>query len=314
MNGLRVVNAGLQTTVQAGPFTGLRDQAMPYAGAADPLSLALANRLAGKALLSAGLEITLGNASFESLCDMRIACTGAPASLFVNDHEVAQHSSIVVAPGDLIRLGPLTAGGRNYMAFSRSIEVPDILGSQSTYVPAGLGGFAGRALVNEDVIPLGDNIDMAGTMETPMELQPRIADQFLLRTIEGPESSLLDTAQSALGDQQWCISKRSNRMGLKLEGEALPLSGVSDMKSGPVFPGTIQCPPDGLPYLLGVDGQTTGGYPRIAQVIRADRHLMGQLAPGARVQFQSVTPETARTIYIDKIQLWAGWLPGLSLF
>jgi len=309
VNGLHVIHAGVQTTVQAGPITGLRDQAMPYAGAADPLSLALANRLVGKPLSSAGLEITFGNASFESLCAMRIACTGAPAALFVNDQTVPQHSGIDVARGDHIRLGPLTAGCRNYLAFSRVINVPQILGSQSTYVPAGIGGLAGRALVNGDHIPLGDNVDGAGETQTPMELRPRIADQFLLRITPGPEAS----ATGVMDDRQWRVSKRSNRMGLKLEGEVLALSSMTAMKSGPVFPGTIQCPADGLPYLLGVDGQTTGGYLRIAQVIRADRHLMGQLAPGAQVQFHSVATETARKIYTDKLSLWAGWLPGLSL-
>jgi len=103
-------------------------------------------------------------------------------------------------------------------------------------------------------------------------------------------------------------------MGMALEGVPLHTSEASNMPSAAVFPGTIQLPPSGEPYLLGADAQTTGGYPRIAQVIRADRHLIGQLGSGSRVQFVHTTAERATEIYREKISLLSPWLGQINLW
>ena len=314
MTALHVIKPGLQTSIQAGPFTGMRNQAIPGAGAADPLSLALANRLVGKPFDAAGLEITLGNATFKSTCTMTIAITGARANVSINAQPITQHAAIPVQPGDEIAIGNAQSGCRIYLAISRDIAVPMIFERQSTYMPARIGGFEGRALQAGDMIALDDKGRAMKEWETPKDLCPLFGSSALLRVVEGPESRQAELNIGALTAQSWRISRRSNRMGIKLEGEPIKLSNSEALKSSPVFAGAIQCPPDGQPYLLGVDGQTTGGYPRIAQVIRADRHLIGQLAPGAHVLFASVSSETAREIYRAKTRLWAGWLPGLSLY
>lgn len=103
-------------------------------------------------------------------------------------------------------------------------------------------------------------------------------------------------------------------MGIALEGALLRRGQSSDMPSAAVFPGTIQLPPSGQPYLLGPDAQTTGGYPRIAQVIRADRHLIGQLGPGSRIQFVETTTERATDIYREKLALLSSWLGQIKLW
>lgn len=314
---LRVITAGLQTTVQGGAFEGLRHQAMPSAGAADPLSLALANRLVGKPLDSAALEIAMGGFEWQSHCDMRIAITGAPANCTINGQRAPQHMALFVGAMDIVKIGPVLAGCRVYLSISLYFAAPTIFNSQSTYLPAQLGGFKGRSLKQGDVISLSDAAPPPppppSYRQTPHSLHPHISAKSLLRIVAGPEVANMPDQLIALTAQPWTISPRSNRMGLKLMGDALEIPAMPPLKSSAVFPGTIQCPPDGLPYILGVDGQTTGGYPRIAQVIRADRHLIGQLGAGASVELVVISPDRAREICRNKTQKWAEWLPGLSL-
>ncbi|WP_373489241.1 biotin-dependent carboxyltransferase family protein [Blastomonas sp.] len=310
---LTVTKAGLQSSIQGAPFSGLRQLAVPSGGGADMLSLALANRLVGKPLASAAIEITLGPAEFAVQRAMTIAVTGAPCQIEINDTDVEQHHAIAVAAGDRIRIGRVWAGCRAYLALSAPIAVPEVLGTQSTLMSAGFGGLEGRALADGDIIPLGDAPPGPADVMTPPELQPFFGHGFVLRFVAGPESDRLALGLSALARKRWRVSSRSSRMGLKLQGNVIDLNTNAPIQSGAVFPGIIQCPPDGLPYLIGCDGQTTGGYPRIGQVIRADRHLIGQLAPNATMLLVPVQPEQAETIFAEKMKLWADWLPGLAL-
>ncbi|MEZ5708480.1 MAG: biotin-dependent carboxyltransferase family protein [Blastomonas sp.] len=308
-----VTEPGLQTSVQGSPFFGFRDSAMPAAGAADPLALALANRLVGKAAADEALEITLSGASFRSEIAMHVALAGAPCSLEIDGAKHENHRTIPVRAGQTIRIGHAASGCRSYLALSARIAIPAIMGSGSTYMPGGFGGLAGRALQAGDEVQLEPPRESPQPAATPAAMQPLWTNERLLRICAGAEAEAFPDGLEQLCAQRWTISPRSSRMGLKLEGERLSQCAVDALASGPVFPGTLQCPPDGLPYLLGVDGQTSGGYPRIAEVIRADRHLIGQLKPGAYVRFALTTAGRARAILREKYAAWSGWLPDLRL-
>jgi allophanate hydrolase len=310
---ISVLKAGVQSSVQAGPFAGLRRLAVPSGGAADVLSLALANRLVGKPHAAAAIEVTLGPAEFRAEAAMAVAVTGAPCQVAINGDDVEQHETLHLSAGDTISVGRVWAGCRVYLALSADIAVPEVLGSQSTLIGAGFGGHQGRALVDGDVVPTTGNDSTAQTIATPQELQPFFGHGFVLRVVGAPESDRLALGMAALARKRWRVSSRSSRMGLKLQGTAIDLNSAAPIRSGAVFPGIIQCPPDGLPYLIGCEGQTTGGYPRIGQVIRADRHLIGQLAPNATMLMVPVQPEQAEQIYAEKLAMWADWLPGLAL-
>jgi len=310
---LAVIKAGLQTSIQGAPFRGLRKLAVPGGGGADSLSLALANRLVGRPHDAAALEITLGPAEFRLDRAMAVAVTGAPCQVAVNGEDVEQNETLHLGAGDTISIGRVWAGCRVYMAMSASLAVAPVLGSQSTLIGAGFGGFEGRAFADGDIIPTEATGQTAPKLFTPPELQPFFGHGFVLRFVAAPESDRLALGLSALARKRWRVSSRSSRMGLKLQGDAIDLNSAAPIRSGAVFPGIIQCPPDGLPYLIGCDGQTTGGYPRIGQVIRADRHLIGQLAPNATMLLVPVQPDQAQQIYIEKLKLWAEWLPGLTL-
>ena len=308
-----VIKAGLQSSIQAGPFRSLRHLAVPSGGAADGLSLALANRLVGKPYDAAAIEITLGPAEFRADRAMAVAVSGAPCQVEINGEEVEPHHTLHLDAGDTITIGRVWAGCRVYLALSAHIAVPTVLGSQSTLIGAGFGGLDGRALGDGDVIPTEEGDAPVTELATPAELQPFFGHGFVLRVVAGPESERLALGMAALARKRWRVSSRSSRMGLKLQGTAIDLNSAAPIRSGAVFPGIIQCPPDGMPYLIGCEGQTTGGYPRIAQVIRADRHLIGQLAPNATMLLVPVQPEQAEQIHSEKIGLWAEWLPGLAL-
>lgn len=310
---LTVVKAGLQSSIQAAPFRGLRKLAVPSGGAADVLSLALANRLVGQPLDSAAIEITLGPAEFRADRALAVAVTGAPCQVQINGEEAEPHQTLHLKAGDVLSIGRVWAGCRVYLALSAEIEVPKLLGTRSTLIGAGFGGLEGRALADGDVLALGKQGDDAPALVTPPELQPFFGHGFVLRVVAGPESDRLALGMAALARKRWRVSSRSSRMGLKLQGTAIDLNSAAPIRSGAVFPGIIQCPPDGLPYLIGCEGQTTGGYPRIGQVIRADRHLIGQLAPNATMLLVPVQPEQAEQILHEKLKLWAEWLPGLAL-
>jgi biotin-dependent carboxylase-like uncharacterized protein len=142
----RVLKPGLQTTVQAGPRTGMRHLGVPASGAADPLSLALANKLVGNPLLAPALETTLTGVSLAFDERAYVAISGAKAKARINGERVKLHRTFVVGEGDELEVGPARAGARNYVAFGGGIDVPEVLGSASTYLPAGFGGHEGRAL------------------------------------------------------------------------------------------------------------------------------------------------------------------------
>jgi biotin-dependent carboxylase-like uncharacterized protein len=313
---ITVLKAGLQTTLQGAPYSGHRHLGMPAAGAADCLSLALANFLVGKSYGKVALEITLTDAIFRINVPCSIGVVGGAEYLRINNEDHPQHRTLRVDAGDQIHIGPSRPGCRTYLAISERIEANLLLGGQSTYLAAGLGGFHGRAFKVEDVIAFSQGLPIiVEDRTTPDRLRPHFSNDHVLRVTRGPEAGELnETILDDLCMNPYAVGARANRMGMALEGTFLSAGKSSNMPSAAVFPGTLQLPPDGQPYLLGPDAQTTGGYPRIAQVIRADRHLIGQLGSGSRVQFVKTTPERATEIHQEKLSLLSSWLGQIKLW
>ena len=307
-----VLKPGLQTTVQAGPRTGLRHLGVPAAGAADPLSLALANRLVGNPLLAPGLETTLNGVALGFQGEGLVAITGARAKARLNGERVKLHRTLAVAAGDELEIGPARLGARNYLAVAGGIDVEEVLGSASTYLPAGFGGLQGRALRGGDVVATGPAVGTPEMLKTPKEFRPLASNSWALRACYGAEVDLLSKeSRFDLFDTNFSVGFRADRMGLQLEGARFEVTSGGRLASAPVFPGTIQCPEDGTPFLLSIDAQTIGGYPRVAQVARADRHLIGQLRPGNHVRLLWRDAESARDELLAKHNYWGEWLPGI---
>ena len=308
---IHVRKAGMLTMVQAAPRSGLRHLGVPASGAADPLSMALANRLVGNELLEPALEASLVGPTLMFDEPMAIAVTGGDAEATLGGEVVPFHETLFAKPGDELAIGSVTTGARVYVAFAGGLIADDVLGSHSTYLPAAFGGYRGRALTDGDVLQARKS--ECESERTPDNFRPPITDRWALRVCRSAETNLLLEGQrSVLFDTTWIVGRRTDRMGLQLEGAKLEVNSEGHLPSAPVFPGTIQCPEDGSPFVLGIDAQTIGGYPRIAQIARADRHLIGQMRPGDHLQFLPRQPQDAVNELRLKQDYWSTWLPDIE--
>lgn len=309
MGHMHILDGGLQTSLQGRPMAGIRHIAMPGAGPADPLSLALANWCVGNMPDTPGLEITLSAASFHFDTPAAVAICGAAASADIDGQPVDTQRSHHLPAGAALHVHGARQGVRSYLAIAGGFETAELLGGTSSYLPAGIGGailragaaisFSGAPVAEERSVPEAYHLTMTG--------------EIGLHAVAGPEYERLDgDAARALFEQAFTVGNRANRIGCELSGPEM-VARPSGIASAAVFAGSVQAPPSGNPYLLGVDAQTTGGYPRIAQVIRADRHSIGQMRPGTRVRFLRTDPGRAREILRRKLMLWRALMPDLRL-
>lgn len=290
---INFIKAGLQTSLQDLGRPGFRRFGIPNNGALDPVSLKTANWLVSNPLNSACLEITQAGPVIEFTQDMAIAVTGAHFELSIDDIPVDMHQTLLVSKGERLTFGKLVNGARAYLAFSAEPDVPKIMGSYSTNLMAQFGGFDGKAFNNNDTFPL-NKIVIPEIRKTPKELQLQFSDNYQIRFIEGREwSNFSDATQKSFIQSPYQVTSQSNRMGMRLKGEALKTEKSLSMTTAPVTPGTIQIPPDGQPIVTLADGQTTGGYPRIGQVITTDLAVLGQLKANDSISFQAIKHEGA---------------------
>ena len=308
---ITVIKPGLQSTIQSGPRSGLRHQGVAANGAADTVSLALANKLVGNDWHAPAIEATLlgPGLRFEDKC--AFAITGAPAPATLNGVAIDAHATVLAHAGDELVIGAASAAARMYLAVAGGFVADETLGSASTNLQAAFGGYKGRALRAGDVLEVRGGV--AGSMRTPSRFRPPMPSAWALRACAGAEAHLLgESGLQALFDTNWHVDRRADRMGLRLDGPGLAIASDGRMPSAPVFPGTIQCPEDGAPFILSVDAGTVGGYPRVAQIARLDRHLLGQLRPGDHVRLLRREPDEAVEELRAKIEYWRQWLPDAA--
>jgi len=248
-------------------------------GAADALSLRAGNLLVGNAEGAAALEMTLAGGAFEFESGVLVALTGADF-----DASIPLWRTVEVKAGEQVRCGHARSRARGYLCVRGGIAVPLVLGSASTHLVTGLGGFEGRALRRGDVLKVGPAsgpaIDNAARRKAAAP-----APHSAIRVTGGRESFELCGAT-------WQVKEDSDRMGLRLRGPVLA-RGAGHMLTEGVPLGAVQLPPDGQPIILFVEHQTTGGYPKIANVISADFHAVGQLRPRDEVRFEPVSIDSA---------------------
>ena len=310
---ITVLQPGLQTTVQAEPRVGMRHLGVPSSGPADALSQSLANRLVGNDLLAPALEVTLVGPSLRFDAPCSFALTGGDAEATLNGEDLGFHRTVVANVGDELAIASIRLGTRIYIAIGGGLRASEMLGSSSTYMPAAFGGHQGRALIAGDVLKMAGNASKPEMLETPAEFRPPISSRWAVRVCRSVETHLLSKSQrNVLADTNWTIGRRADRMGMQLDGATIGISSSGRMPSAPVFPGTIQCPEDGAPFILSIDSGTTGGYPRVAQITRADRHLLGQLRPGNHLRFLPREPQQAIDELRAKHDYWRQWLPGIE--
>jgi len=320
-----IVKPGLLASVQDLGRYGHRQLGICPGGALDTLALAVANRLVGNDDSAAGLELTLGACEIRFENDTRIALAGEAFGATVDGAPLAPCWSVPVHAGQTLRLGGAPTGVRpglrTWLAVAGGIDVPPILGSRSTDLKAGFGGLEGRALRKGDRLPIGTSrLDESQRKRKSFGVRAPDAgdapgEPTTLRALPGPEAEqFLQAAHKLLYAEPWRITPQSNRMGSRLAGPELKRrKGSTDMLSAGVVPGTVQVPPSGQPIILMGDAQTTGGYPRIAVVIRADLWKLAQAPLGSPLRLVEVDEQSAHDAWNARQRYLAQVAQGLAL-
>ncbi|MGA9850350.1 MAG: biotin-dependent carboxyltransferase family protein [Roseiarcus sp.] len=292
---MRVVAPGLMTTVQDFGRIGYQRLGIPVGGALDPLSLRAANLLVGNPPDAGALEVIASGPTLaiEAEC-VRVAFVGADADLSVAgeafDPRVSR--SMLLRRGDILRVGPLRGSATLYMAVEGGFDIAPVMGSFSTYLRGGLGGWRGRALAAGDVLPLkrSSTPERAELAFDTADFAPRRR----LRVLEGPQSDYFsEEERAAFFGREYSVGPGWNRMGMRLVGEPVRHSRGYNVTSDGIVRGSIQIPGDGLPIVLLAEHQTTGGYPKIGAVISADLPALGRLGVGSKVAFERVSLKEA---------------------
>ncbi len=294
MAALSILRPGMFTTVQDEGRWGFQSRGVPVSGAMDWYSHRLANRLLGNDRAGATLEVTVMGPHIRFETPTAFAVTGADFRLTLNDVLVAMNRMIEVEPGAILKFGERLRGARAYIGIRGGVEVPTILGSRSTHVLTGIGGFYGRALRTGDALRtglrgVGRGVSATSATFTPRPLPlPAFTRPTKLRVIPAQEQLF-----AQLRTQRFRVSPQSNRMGYRLEGGSVIDAPTGELISTAVTTGAIQVPPTGKPIVLMNDHATTGGYALAGAVITADLPLAGQLAPGDWIEFEACSLETA---------------------
>lgn len=297
MRTIQVLSPGLFTTVQDLGREGFGPMGVSPSGAADPIALRLGNRLVGNAEGSAALEMTLLGGTFVFPEGASVALTGSDFGATLEGVPVGPWESFEVKPDQTLRLGPTRSGARSYLCVRGGITVKPFLGSASTHILSGLGGLDGRPLRKGDVLNVGPAEALFRKRTLASRVRKVLAARKVFRVTPGPQSDWFpESAQRLFYGSTYRVAEESNRMGLRLEGPPLPEHSGGHMITEGVSLGAIQVPSGGQPIILFVEQQTTGGYPKIANVISADLPYAGQLRPRDEVRFELVTWETALSL------------------
>lgn len=304
MSSLLVESAGLQTTVQDLGRPGFGPEGVSASGAADPVALRLGNLLVENQPGVAGLELTLVGGSFVFPDGAVIALTGADLGATVNGRPLEMWASHTLEPGTKLMFGATRNFARGYLAIAGGIQVDPFLGSASTHVLSGLGGFEGRALRKGDRLRIGKTSKKVRRRRITMAALYAFKPRKVLRVTEGPQADWFsEAAKQVFYRDVFRVSEESDRVGLRLEGTALDGSTAREMITEGVSLGAVQVTPSGQPIILFVEQQTTGGYPKIANIIAADLHRIGQLRPRAEIRFQRTSLAVARSLWIEQERL-----------
>jgi biotin-dependent carboxylase-like uncharacterized protein len=285
--GLVVVDPGLFTTVQDAGRLGYRRWGVPIGGAFDTRSAELANALVGNASACAVLELTLLGGTYRALGPLAMAFAGAPMEAKVigangEDRSLLLPLSFSLREGEQLVLGRTLSGARTYLAVRGGWQTPLRLGSRSTE----------ERLRPGEVLPA--EAGLIPTRHVPAEVAWKSPVDEPFQVLSGPDGRAIDAFDEALcGGRRFQVGSKSNRMGLRLQGDPVEVSSPPDRLSAPVAPGAIQVA-GGQLIVLGVACGTMGGYPHVAQVISTDLDRLGQLCPGDSITFQAMTLEEAR--------------------
>ncbi len=292
-----ILSAGPLSTVQDLGRFGVMKSGFSQNGAMDVFSMQCANRLVGNALGCAVVEMTMLGIKARFNDYAVIAFSGGDFSPEINGEKIEMNRAYEVSSGDVVECFAARDGARCYLAVSGGIDVPVVTGSRSTNLKCEFGGYKGRKLQKGDLISTGKyNIAPSDISKCRLPKQT-FGNAFEVRAVLGPQDDMFTKSDIELFfSQEYEVTAESDRMGMKLFGEALKSKNGFDIISDGIVLGSVQVPASGQPIVLMSDHQTTGGYAKIATVISCDVSLLAQAKPKSRVRFKQISIEEAEKI------------------
>ncbi|MFK4325937.1 antagonist of KipI [Bacillus sp. RC55] len=312
---VEVLHAGMFTTVQDLGRSHYQQYGVPVGGAMDKNALRMINMLVGNEENEAGLEITIMGPKLLIKKTTLLAIGGADMEPLLNGERIPLWRPILAEEGSMLCLGKAKSGCRAYVTFAGGINIDRTMGSKSTYIRAALGGIEGRMLKKGDYFQIGTGAEVGSRFIRNLQEEERIKTKWaicnntlpkykkqpILRVITDFEyDQFTEESIKSFFSKEYKVSNYADRMGYRLDGDVLNRVEEIEILSSPVTFGTIQVPNGGQPIILMADRQTTGGYPRIGNVISVDLPLLAQLKPGDYVTFEKITMEDAAQLYIKQ--------------
>ena len=293
---ITVLNPGLLTTVQDQGRIGYQQFGVSLSGVMDPRSAALANILVGNDEKEAVLECTMMGPHLQFNQANCIAITGGDLMPTLDGQPIPNYTAVKVEAGQVLKFTMPKAGCRAFIAFAGGLDIPEVMGSRSTYMKAKIGGLNGRKLEKGDVIgfraPKAELKNM-NFRSMASEFVPR--KEYTVRVVLGPQDDYFtDAGIQTFLSEVYSVTAEFDRMGCRLEGAVIQHKDGGDIISDGIAFGAIQVPSSGQPIIMLGDRQTTGGYTKIANVISADFRILAQLKQGDKVRFEKVTVKAAQ--------------------
>ncbi|MTT31867.1 5-oxoprolinase/urea amidolyase family protein [Terrilactibacillus sp. BCM23-1] len=314
---IKIIRPGLLSTIQDLGRQGFQKHGVIVGGAMDRYASRLANMLVGNEEGEGTIEMTLVGPSIEFEQDMLISMTGGNFSPTIDDEKAPMWRPIYVKKGSVLTLNVCESGCRAYLAVAGGFNIKKVMESKSTYLLGNIGGYKGRALQKNDRLYVNEMSSIAKKIVQKVKFEadrgPFIAPKWcipssyipqaepVLRFVEGKQfDQFSQQSIHDFCDKPFDISQKSDRMGYRLTGPKLNLKEPMELLSEAVSHGTVQVPPNGDPIVLLADRQTTGGYPKIAQVISVDLPIIAQLKPGEQVYFRKIDFSEAEALLLEQ--------------
>ena len=301
---ITVLKAGTQTTVQDLGRPGFAHLGISASGAADAFSFRIGNQLVGNDPNTTALEITLTGGEYEFGSNAVIAITGSTFDASIDGQPISNWKGYNIQKGQCLQINSSRDGARCYVCVQGGFDIPLLLACRSTHLMTGLGGFEGRTLRKGDVLELAHASESQCANMNNVEGILKQLNRNTIRVTKGLEGDwFTDDAWDSFLNNQFSVSQTFSRMGIRMEGNSIESSAGHEIVTQGVPLGAVQVPGNGQPIISFVEHQTTGGYPRIANVISADLCKVGQLKPGDRFQFALVSMAEAEQLYAEQMNI-----------
>lgn len=292
-----ILSPGVLTTIQDFGRKGYGQYGIPVSGAMDQFSYRVANLLVGNKPGEAALEATLYGLKLAVVKATRIAVTGGDMNPTLDKQPLPMWQALDIPAGGIIRFKGIRSGARTYLAVEGGVDSRVQLDSRSTHQKALLG----KTLKKGDMLKTFAARGKSPSFRLPESMIPIFLKQADIRVILGPQNDLFSKkGMDTFLAETYTITSQSDRQGYRLEGKTIQHVSGADIISDAILPGSIQVPGNGQPIVMMMDAQTTGGYPKIANVIGPDIDVLAQMLPGRKVRFRAVGIAEAHRILRDR--------------